>query len=204
MLTITLNFLSTDESHELTVPSDLSIESLYGLLPDFTDAPPDTLRLIYGGRALRSDETLESIGIQEGHVISVAGKPLSRTDTTPVEIPELRRRLCQLQLSVTTAADASSAAGLALFEREYLQAMDQLLEATQGLETELENWCGSSYDTMTVVDGRLVVPNAGPAITEEDRAELERIKEVIAGYANENRVADVYNASDLYRTLSKS
>jgi hypothetical protein len=208
MIAIKLKFLATNNSYDLSLPSDLSIESLFDLLPDFTDAPVEDLRLIYGGRALQPQDTLASIGIRDGQVISVSAKPRPRADPPPLPAPNLtllglRQRLAAVQQRLADVSRAAAAAQEALFEPQPDDQVDQLLREIDRLGAELTAFSESPYATVALDGGALLAPDDGPALTDELREELGRVAATLGIYAQENRLADPYVASDLYRALVK-
>ena len=62
---------STDAKFTLTLPTSILVSELKSKLSssEYADTPADRQRLIYSGRVLRDNETLETYKIKDGHTI---------------------------------------------------------------------------------------------------------------------------------------
>jgi hypothetical protein len=216
ILTIRIRFLGSNDVHELSLPSDLTIDSLFALVRDFPDCPTSDFRLIFGGRSLLPEDSLASIGIQDGQTISLAAKPVPRAADQPpappppappppaVTVQDLRLILARLQQTLADAGKAASDLQLSLLQpRNSELEIRRFSEATENLLADLAEFNDSPFAVFHF--GPQEEPeeaiDAGPAISEADRAELERIAPTLATYAAENTLADVYAASDIHKLL---
>jgi hypothetical protein len=206
ILEIRIRFLGSNDVHELSLPSDLTFDSLVSLVRDFPDCPTGPFRLIFGGRSLLPDDSLESIGIQDGQTISVAAQPLPRAADPPPPPPaatvaDLRRRLARLQQTLADAAKAASYLQSSLFlTRSSDPEIRRFSDATEAVLADLAEFNDSPFASMHFGASDDAIDD-GPAISDADRAEMERIAQTLAVYAAENRLADVYIASDIHKLL---
>jgi hypothetical protein len=209
ILAIRIRFLGSNDVHELSLPSDVTTESLAALVRDFPGCPAGDIRVIFGGRCLSAEDSLASIGIRDGQTISVAAKPLPRAADPPPPPPaptvaELRQRLLRLQ---QTLADAGGAAGdlqvSLFFARNSAPEIRRFSDAAEALLADLAEFNDSPFAAAPFGprDDAEEAIDAGPAISDEDRAEMEKVAPTLAGYAAENRLADVYAASDIHKLL---
>jgi hypothetical protein len=87
-ISINLKILSSAEPASLSVPRNLTIGSLRTLAADFTDLPPDRVRLLFNGRALLDTQNLTDHDITNGSVIRVV--PLRPSPVPPPTFANFR------------------------------------------------------------------------------------------------------------------
>ncbi|ODQ83087.1 hypothetical protein BABINDRAFT_5954 [Babjeviella inositovora NRRL Y-12698] len=82
---ITINIKSSgDKKYEVSIsPSEL-ISALKQEVAKVSDVPAETQRLIYSGRVLKDEQTVESYNIQNGHTLHLVG---SRKTAAPAAAP---------------------------------------------------------------------------------------------------------------------
>lgn len=77
---------SGDAKHEISIAADASVSQLKEKVAAVADVPAERQRLIYSGKVLKDDQTLESYKVQSGHTIHLvksAAKPSGvPTDST--------------------------------------------------------------------------------------------------------------------------
>ncbi|OJJ49095.1 hypothetical protein ASPZODRAFT_129494 [Penicilliopsis zonata CBS 506.65] len=76
---------SNDAKFSLTLPASTSVEELKNILStsDYADTPAERQRLIYSGRVLKDNETLESYKIKDGHTIHLVKSAASNQRQAP-------------------------------------------------------------------------------------------------------------------------
>ncbi|OHT17012.1 hypothetical protein TRFO_12700 [Tritrichomonas foetus] len=80
VITINIKVLGSEVEHQLSVPLNLTIQSLKELITDFCDFPIDSIRLIFRGRSLQNAETISHYNIEDGHTIIVHGSKKANKD----------------------------------------------------------------------------------------------------------------------------
>ena len=75
---ITINIRSMDESsHSLTVPRCIPVEELRERVAAVSDVPPERQRLIFRGKVLRAEETLDTYKVEDGHALHLVARSVA-------------------------------------------------------------------------------------------------------------------------------
>ena len=75
---ITINIRSMDESsHSLTVPRCIAVEELKERVAAVADVPPERQRLIFRGKVLRAEETLDKYKVEDGHTLHLVARSVA-------------------------------------------------------------------------------------------------------------------------------
>ena len=211
--TITLNvkILGGNDQTPISVPTDLEAEALLTLAADVSGV--GDFRLIHRGKVVTGDGSIERYGMKDGDLIVVVPKsgvaPRPASDP-PVPVPdrprvlsklEVQRDLADLPSLLSDVSVAIANANVSLCRADphtFNQNVEAAQVSAQRVHDKMRHFNIKEMGQAALRGDR----TWEPAITDADRAEMERIKPTLEQYVKDNVLAKEYVMSDLHTSLS--
>lgn len=100
---------SSDKKFPVTCEGTDKVNDLKGIIAKELECEKQNLRLIYAGRILKDDDTLESYSIKDGHVIHVVKTGLAKPSTsTPVAASPSTATIANIQSTPPASSNPTS------------------------------------------------------------------------------------------------
>jgi hypothetical protein len=211
-LDIRFKILGSSEATSLSIPSDITTESLQALISDFCTYPAAEISLVYKGRALKPGDTLSSRNVGNNSTIFVSRQhrpaeaeaiplPQIAPPTNPAYEEPLGRLIEVLGSANGPITQFQSA--LSQPDPDRLNGIfADLGRSIDAVVAEVTPFTKQPLASATWENGRLQMD--GPVISQEDREEMLRIGPTLETYAKENELADIFKGGSLYNALGYS
>lgn len=209
VVTLRLKALGSKEIKTIEIPTDAESDDLLSIIGDMCPQFP-SFKAVIKGKVITPGRKLVDIGVSDNELITIVAnkdKPVKKTEDPPPppviaepapEQPSINfmNEFLELQTLLTDASVSLATLNTSLGTNE-ADTVNRDLHAAEAVMSKIEEKLTRFGQNDFLEASRML----DPAITDHDRAEMQRIATTLAQYAEGGRIAEIYRSSNLYESL---